>query len=196
MKLNLLSLLCLCLSIGGYAFVRINTNYRLNVKSISLKSLENENQVMKDDPRLKDFMAGEGSKEWRGTKSMLERRGEIPDPKYSPIDVIRVVLKALQTNDYPQLDHGACVVLEFKSSTGPLAIFSNPAELGAYLRKNYENLVDFKEAKLVGDLQIVSSTLQQQSVEVVLWETASTEYYTFYLTLENDTWLVSAILKK
>lgn len=151
---------------------------------------------MKDDPRLKDFMAGEGSKEWRGTKSMLERRGEIPDPKYSPIDVIRVVLKALQTNDYPQLDHGACVVLEFKSSTGPLAIFSNPAELGAYLRKNYENLVDFKEAKLVGDLQIVSSTLQQQSVEVVLWETASTEYYTFYLTLENDTWLVSAILKK
>ena len=190
--MRLLLLLCLYLSLG-HAFVRtsIQTSRRQFVKSI-LKLSEKENQ----DPRLKEFMAGEGSKEWRGTKTGLERRGELPDPKYSPIDVIRIVLKALQTNDYPQLDHGACVVLEFKSPAGPLAIFSNPAELGAYLRKSYENLVDFKEAKLVGESKVVGS-IMQQSVEVIPWESSiPSESYTFYLTQVENTWLVDAIIKK
>lgn len=125
---------------------------------------------------------------------MLQRRGEVPDSKYSPIDVIRVVLKALQTNDYPQLDHGACVVLEFRSPNGPLAVFSNPAELGAYLRKSFDKLVDFKEARLVGELQSTGDSVQQ-SVEVQSWE-SPTEFYTFYLTKTDNTWLVDAILKK
>jgi len=194
--MRLLLLLSLYLSLG-YAFVRtsIQTSRRQLVKSIS-KVSEKENQETVNDPRLKEFMAGEGSKEWRGTKTGLERRGELPDPKYSPIDVIRIVLKALQTNDYPQLDHGACVVLEFKSPTGPLAIFSNPAELGAYLRKSYENLVEFKEAKLVGESKVVGS-IMQQSVDVIPWESSiPSESYTFYLTQVDNIWLVDAIIKK
>ena len=193
----MLLLLCLCLSLG-HAFVRTSANWRQLVKTIPLQASESsENQASSiDDPRLKEFMAGEGSKEWRGTKTGLERRGEVPDSKYTPIDVIRIVLKALQSNDYPQLDHGACVVLEFKSPSGPLAVFSNPAELGAYLRKSYENLVDFKEAKLVGESKVVGTRVEQ-SVEVVPWEaTSPTESYTFYLTQVDNTWLVDAIIKK
>lgn len=65
---------------------------------------------------------------------------------------------------------------------------------GAYLRKSFDKLVDFKEARLVGELQSTGDSVQQ-SVEVQSWE-SPTEFYTFYLTKTDNTWLVDAILKK
>ena len=59
------------------------------------------------DPNLKEYMAGNQGKKWKGTRDVLPRRKQIPSPDYSPQDVCRIVLSALQNNDDPQLDHGA-----------------------------------------------------------------------------------------
>jgi len=66
-------------------------------------------------------MSGSEGKPWRGTRDILRRRGQVPTNDYEPADVCRIVLRALQSNDDPQLDHGACVALEFKSPKGLLA---------------------------------------------------------------------------
>ena len=55
---------------------------------------------------VKDYMAGPEGKKWKGTREVLPRRKQIPSPDYSPQDVCRILLSALQNNDDPQLDHG------------------------------------------------------------------------------------------
>ena len=182
--------------------IRLKTNKYCN--TLSLSSSSSPTNSANDDSKLQEFLSGEYSKTWRGTKTMLERRGETPSPNHNAIDVIRILLKALKSNDYPQLDHGACVLLEFKSPTGPLAVFSNPAELGSYFRKNYPNLVDFKEAKLSGNLIDIKPTgtsegvtieSVKQLVEIYTYDDIKGENYDLFLSKIDGLWLVDAIVK-
>lgn len=179
-------------------------------ESIKNKILSNED--------LQKYLNGTVQKEWKGTKTILQRRGEIPDPKYKPLDVIRVCLKALESNDYPQLDHGACVVLEFTAPASPLAVFQNPAEFGTYLRGNdYKYILDFKDAKPVGDAVILKQeagetvSIKQtveitnfpdyNSIKTVFPDTGTPVQrgqdkkvmFNFFLSLHGDVWLIDAL---
>ena len=130
---------------------------------------------------------------------MLPRRGELPSSDYSASDVAKICLKALQSNDYPQLDHGACVVLEFKSPGGPISVFTNPAELGSYFRKVNPHLVDFKSVQFIDEpVKVVSNVPMVECVQIrvgiVPWD-LPTEIYSFYLSKIDKTWLIDAIAK-
>lgn len=155
--------------------------------------------IDENDPDLQNFLSGQGSKTWRGTRDILKRRGQVPLPDYNPTEVVKILIKALQSNDDPQLDHGACVVLEFKSPSGPIAESGyNPAEFGNFLRSNqkFSGLVDFKDAKLVGSYQVLRDDRSvKQSVEIRQWEENNPIIYDFYLSKVVDVWLVDAILK-
>jgi hypothetical protein len=110
------------------------------------------------NPDLKEFLDGNKGKVWKGTRDILRRRQQVPLPEYSPAEVCRTILAALQDNDLPQLDNGAAVVLEFKSPTGLLAEGNlDPAAYGRFLRgtDEYSSLIDFKSAELVGETQKV-----------------------------------------
>lgn len=54
----------------------------------------------------------------KGRTDILKRKKQVPLPEYSPQVAVRTVLDALQINDDPQLDHGCCVLLAFKSPSG------------------------------------------------------------------------------
>lgn len=58
---------------------------------------------------------------WGGDLAILRRKKQVPTEAYGPKDVIRICLLALQSNDDPQLDHGAAVVMQFKSPNGLLS---------------------------------------------------------------------------
>ena len=179
-----------------------------------------QNKIMSNDD-LQKYLNGTAQKEWKGTKSMLQRRGELPDPKYKPIDVIRVCLKALESNDYPQLDHGACVVLEFRAPDSPLQVFTNPAEFGTYLRGNdYKCILDFKVARPIGEAVILKQEAGEtvsikQKVEITNFPDYNTVKavfpdstdgssapqrvqdvkvnFNFFLSLHGDVWLIDAL---
>ena len=187
-----------------------------NINSNIDESLENKIQ---NDKELQEYLSGKGAKEWKGSKSMLKRRGEMPDPTYKPIDVLRVCLKALESNDYPQLDHGACVVLEFKAPNSPLAVFLNPAHFGSYLRNSeYKSILDFKNAKPSGNLIILKEEQGQpisikQDVEITTFPDYNSiksvfpadsnaaripdhkVIFSFFMSLHDDLWLIDAIQK-
>jgi hypothetical protein len=131
----------------------------------------------------------------------LVRKKQVPDKKYSSKDVIRICLAALQNNDDPQLDHGSCVVLAFKSPQGPLAQGNlDPSGYGRFLRTTtpYNVLLDFKSAEVVGDSQELGQNVIKQAVllksyggyaggpEDVLFD--------FYMSRVEDTWLIDVIL--
>jgi hypothetical protein len=141
----------------------------------------------------------EGMK-WEGTKVNLMRRGQVPSPKHQPVDVIRICLQALQNNDDPQLDHGACVVLGFRSATGPLAAMQDPYTFGKWMRESeYKALVDFKSVQLVGDVEEMNDpNLIRQRFEVTGFqgsESPGKAMFDFYLSKSSDTWLVDGIIK-
>jgi hypothetical protein len=87
-------------------------------------------EAVEADPELKQFLSGSVAK-WKGTTDTLKRRKQVPDAGYTPQQVVEKCLAALEINDEPQLDHGCCVLLSFKSPTGPLAEGGlDPAEYG------------------------------------------------------------------
>lgn len=49
-----------------------------------------------EDPGLGEFLAGPDKKKWRGDKSIMARKGQVPDEKYTPKDVVKIILSALQ----------------------------------------------------------------------------------------------------
>ena len=186
-----------------------------NINNNADESLESK---IRNDKELQDYLSGKGAKEWKGSKSMLKRRGELPDPNYKPLDVLRVCLKALESNDYPQLDHGACVVLEFRAPNSPLAVFSNPAHFGSYLRNSeYKSILDFKDAKPIGTPIILKEELSQPtSIKQYVEITTFPDYnsiknvfpadsngripdnkvnFTFFMSFHEDLWLIDAIQK-
>ena len=163
------------------------------------------NVVMSDeklnDPKFMEFMQGAGGRKvWKGTKDILTRRKQVPSSEYNVIDVVKICVEALKCNDDPQLDHGACVVLEFKSPNGPLSDQSlDPAAYGYFLRSSeYQALLDFKDYEIFGDAIPIRDSLSiKQPVKIIGWTTGSNpgeKIFDFYLTKVNDKWLIDVIL--
>ena len=153
------------------------------------------------DPDYQQFLSGPEGKPWKGTRIALVRKGQVPLPEYSAQDVVRICLAALLNNDDPQLDHGACVVLEFKSPTGPLAEGGlDPAAYGRFLRSSdYNCLIDFKSSELVGELEQLSDSLSvRQQVKITDWQNSmnnrGVNIFDFYLTQVRGCWLLDIIL--
>lgn len=147
----------------------------------------------------------EGDKPWGGNTNILARKKQIPSKDYGPKDVIRICLQALQSNDDPQLDHGACVVMSFKSPSGMLSEGRlDPAQYGRFLRSTepYNLLVDFKQAETIGPLESMSEdeTRVRQGVLLKSFENFSGEAeqaaFDFYLTKTNEMWLLDVILAR
>ena len=154
-----------------------------------------------NDPDYQQFLAGAEGKPWKGSKIGLARRGQLPLPEYSAQDVIRICLAALQNNDDPQLDHGSCVTLEFKSPNGALAEGNlDPAAYGRFIRgSDYVSLIDFKNSELVGELEPLSDSLSvRQQVRITDWVNTpgsrGVTNFDFYLTQVRGSWLVDIIL--
>ena len=149
-----------------------------------------------DDNKDKEAFINKQAKKWRGSTETLKRRGQIPDKKYTPSDVCRIILSALQSNDDPQLDHGACVVLEFATPNGPLSNSGlDPGEYGHFLREEYSEIIDFKEAVFLGEPEEMGDSLQvKQNVKVVQFGD-SFAIYGIYLSLYNNKWHVDVILR-
>lgn len=150
------------------------------------------------DPRLDEFLSGSGRTEWKGTTTILKRKGQVPLETHTPADIIRICLDALKLNDEPQLDHGCCVVMEFRSPTGPLSQLKNPAEFGNFLRsdESYSSLVDFHVSNMVGALDVVNTNSAKQTVEIIGWgQQPKKTKFDFYLSKHASNWLLDVILK-
>ena len=183
-------------SIYSYNIKLLQQNRINRSKSITLNGVK---EVNLDDEGLKEFLKGPDKKKWKGVKDMLVRKGQIPDDKYTPKDVVKIVLTALQDNDSPQLDHGACVVLEFRSVNGPLNDPNlDPAAYGQFLRSTeYSSLIDFKSVKFLGEpVELADSLSVKQSVEVVGWQSKQqqNQIFDFYLSRSDNKWLIDVIL--
>ena len=94
------------------AIVRNNVNsYKFSVINKFFNKSSLSNSEISRDPGLESYLKGTDSRPWSGSRSILKRKGQVPNPELSPRDVIKIILAALQNNDDPQLDHGASVVL-------------------------------------------------------------------------------------
>lgn len=158
-------------------------------------------EAVENDPELKQFLEGTMNLKWKGDRMSLRRRKQVPLPEYSPQKVIEIVLRALQVNDDPQLDHGACVLLEFKSPTGPLADGGlDPAEYGRFLRDTeYSLLIDHSIAECLGSpvtLQDGFSVKQPVKIKGFSLEDFSsiTKTFDFYLSQFDECWLIDVVL--
>lgn len=92
-------LICIQLSICYYhSSILSKTNYinKHNKQSSSNIVLKGVTDVNYEDPGLGEFLAGPDKKKWRGDKSIMARKGQIPDEKYTPKDVVKIILSALQ----------------------------------------------------------------------------------------------------
>ena len=148
------------------------------------------------DDNDKEAFINKQAKKWRGSTDTLQRRGQVPEIRYSPSDVCKIILSALQSNDDPQLDHGACVVLEFATPNGPLKTSGlDPSEYGHFLREEYSELIDFKEAIFLGEPEEMGDSLQvKQNIQVIQFGDTFAEY-SIYLSLYNEKWHVDVILR-
>lgn len=152
-----------------------------------------------NDPKLAAFL--QGSTPWSGRTDILVRRKQVPDSSYGPQEVVRKCLDAFQVNDDPQLDHGCCVLLGFKSPLGPLAESGlDPAAYGRFLRASpdYSLLVDHSNSDLIGEPEPIKDSLSvRQSVKVQGWRLGSgseVKNFDFYLTKIDDKWLIDVVL--
>lgn len=195
-------ILLILLFISSHSVYSYNINllqkHQIN-RPRSIVVFNSVNEVNLEDEGLKEFLLGPEKKKWKGVKDMLVRKGQIPDEKYTPKDVVKIILTALQDNDSPQLDHGACVALEFRSATGPLNDPNlDPAGYGQFLRSTeYNSLIDFKSVKFIGEpIELADSLSVKQSVEVVGWQSKGqqSQIFDFYLSRSDNKWLIDVIL--
>jgi hypothetical protein len=157
-----------------------------------------ESNKMLEDPNLNEYLKGEeSSAAWKGSTEILKRKKQVPLSEYSPQTVVTKCLEALQCNDDPQLDHGCCVLLSFKSPTGLLSQGGlDPAGYGRFLRStNYDILIDNSKFDLIGEPVTLQDSLSiRQRVQVTAWGNALTRLFDFYLSKFNDMWLVDVVL--
>eukprot|EP01038_Epipyxis_sp_PR26KG_P008598 gene8598-11618_t len=151
---------------------------------------------------LENFLKGNVDVPWKGTRSILGRKKQIPSQDYDAQQVIRICLDALVINDDPQLDHGCCVLLSFMSPIGPLAESGlDPAGYGRFLRStDYGVLLDHKKAEFVGPPEWLTpdQTKMKQKIRIESFNItngkASQTIFSFYLSKIDFFWLVDVIL--
>ncbi|KAJ1436819.1 hypothetical protein B484DRAFT_445470 [Ochromonadaceae sp. CCMP2298] len=156
--------------------------------------------VTEDETNLKNFI--QGTTPWKGTRDILKRKKQVPSDQYVPQEVVQKVLDALQICDDPQLDHGPCVLLEFKSPKGPLATSNlDPAVYGRFLRSTeYGLLIDHTMANLMGEPEELQDSLSvKQKVRVSGYGDSGmgalkTLDFDFYLSLVDSCWLIDVVL--
>lgn len=153
-----------------------------------------------DNAELSNYLSGTLISPWKGSRDILKRKKQVPDSSYNPQKVVMTCLNALAINDDPQLDHGCCVLLEFKSPNGPLSKDNlDPASYGRFLRSSeYGILIDHRTADLIGEPeQLMDSLSVVQKVKVTGWregEETPIKFFDFYLTKVTDTWLIDVVL--
>ena len=188
------------------AFVQRARCFSYFLPALSIRRNAASNKIIKDrvfstdpkvDPDVADFLEGKPRK-WSGRWDIMQRRGQMPSPEYSPVEVVVTILKALKNNDDPQIDHGAAVVLAFASPDGALKQSGvDPAQYGLFLSTNYPALLDFKSAELLGDTKIIdiTTTTFRQPIRASGWSGANGDFE-FILTRcgETSPWLVDTIV--
>ena len=153
-----------------------------------------------NDPLLEQYLKGSINSPWKGTRESLSRRKQAPRTDYSPNDVVKICLSALQTNDDPQLDHGCCVLLEFKSPNGPLSKSGlDPAGYGRFLRSSeYSLLVEHDSVEFLPSVPTELNDLYIQKVQLTGYSMADlqprSKIFQFYLSKVDDLWLVDVVL--
>ena len=157
------------------------------------------------DTDLQSFLAGK-TREWTGDASILKRRNQLPSTEYNAGEALRVVLNALQSNDDPQLDHGALVLIKF--SCGRMANVAkemSPSTLGKMIREKFPELIDYRRANFKDAIVDATESKVCQNVEITSWsaltlpaDTAENASYDFFLEKESgsDCWKIDAIVRK
>ncbi|CEM30979.1 unnamed protein product [Vitrella brassicaformis CCMP3155] len=141
--------------------------------------------------------------QWFGQWVVLERRGDLPQPGEDARVVIEKVLDALQTNDDPQLDHGAAVTIKHASRDNIISNF-NPAQYGSYLRNSeYRVLLNRDTFEFVGPPQYDSN--KEHCVQRVVLEGhhpnfqswSDREFFRkevdFRLSLHRGCWMIDGV---
>ena len=116
----------------------------------------------------------------------------MPDPGFSPGDVIRIQLEALRNND--ERDRGIAVAFRFASpanraNTGPLSRFITMIERGPYAL-----MLDFSHA----DYGPVETVHDQARQRVTLTGALASTTYWFFLSRQSeapyvDCWMTDAV---
>lgn len=194
-------LLCLCCTVCVWSlkFHKVYTHRR--IISSNRRWFSDVSGDTQQDPELNKYLQGQVNLEWRGTRTILKRKKQIPDATYSPQKVVRICMDALGVNDDPQLDHGCCVLLEFKTPDGPLAKNNfDPASYARFIRSSeYSILIDYGSYELLGDPKpIRNGKSMMQKVSVVGFRDGSNPVarrnFDFYLTQIDDKWLIDVVV--
>lgn len=196
--------LSLCLCCVVFSFRAIN-GFKLRYLALTRVNFRSALSMLVEttciaDIQMQSFLKGDSNEPWRGSRDVLKRKKQWPQPEYSPQQVIRKVLNALQINDDPQLDHGCCVLLEFKSPNGVLAQSGlDPTGYGRYLRStDYSLLLDYNDAELIGEpIQGKDSLSLIQRVAVKGWTLngqREERKFDFFLKFANNTWLIDTMV--
>lgn len=165
-------------------------------------SISSESSIFdKEDQDLQSYLTGQNNIPWKGTRQILKRKKQIPDPSYSPIQVINLCMNALSINDDPQLDHGCCVLLEFASPNGPLREKNlDPAAYARFLRSSdYSLLIDHNRYELNGDLKTIrNGNSVIQAVDVFGYRDESgnipSNTFDFFLSQVEGKWFVDVVV--
>ena len=130
--------------------------------------------------------------------SSASRAGDdqlVPGPQYSPQQVVKIVIEALRDNDASKNDDGIATVYKFaspgnRSSTGPLARFSN------MIKRGFPDMLNHSEARY-DTMEITGDT----AVQAVWLLTPSGKEvgYAFQVSKQkggdySDMWMTDAVV--
>lgn len=115
-----------------------------------------------------------------------------PDPKFSPVDVVRIQLQAMQVNDIPHKNAGIEVAFRFasprnKMTTGPLARFIDLVNNPVYRPMLNHRRADFgqleiEENKAVQPVVVIGSNGERTSYLFALSKQRSGRYASCWMT--------------
>ena len=115
-----------------------------------------------------------------------------PDPKFSPADVVRMQLQAMQANDVPHKDAGIEIAFRFaspqnKMTTGPLARFIDLVHNPVYRSMLNHRKADFgqlemEEDKAVQPVIVIGSNGERAGYLFALSKQSSGRYASCWMT--------------
>jgi hypothetical protein len=120
-----------------------------------------------------------------------------PDPSFSPQEVVRIQVEAMQQNDTPEPDSGIRIAFRFaspanKSTTGPIERFIALVKNPEYRALLNSRSIDYGETEVMGN----------EAAQPVFIESASGERvaYLFLLSRQSDEpfvdcWMTDAVVR-